>query len=110
MHVDWLARFECYYTMWSSVSSLHFDVNEALVNQRDGNIADLDYFTRNSLWHYACFLSRMDAFENELGGLWITPDPKAEQLIADAGWFIRKSTPMTKKPSENLLRAGLCSP
>jgi hypothetical protein len=106
MHVDWLARFERYYTIWSPVSGLHFDIEMAVVKQREGNVAELDYFARKSLWYYACFVTDLRTFVRERGGLWIMPDPKAEQVIADAMWYVQKSTPMTEL-DDSLLRLAV---
>jgi hypothetical protein len=106
MKVDWLGRFERYYGIWASVSGLRFDIELAVANQRDGNAADLDHFVRKSLWYYALFVTDLIMFIRDCGGLWIMPDPKAEQLLADAVWLIRKPTPLTEL-DESMLRLAI---
>jgi hypothetical protein len=106
MRVDWLARFERYYAIWSYIAGLRNDIAMALRELRAEETADTDYFVRKSLYYHACFLAELEAFTRERGGLWVLPDPKAEQLVADAVWLIRKPTTLTEI-DESILRLAV---
>ena len=106
MRVDWLPRFERYYAMWSYIAGIRYDVELAVTSDRDDNTADLDYFVRKSLWYYGCFARQLEEFTRDRGGLWVLPDPKAEQIIADAVWMLRKPTPLTEL-DESILRLAI---
>ncbi|MGH2853013.1 MAG: hypothetical protein ACRDLF_02325 [Solirubrobacteraceae bacterium] len=106
MRVDWLPRFERYYAMWSYVAGIRYDVELAVAGKRDNNAADFDYFARKSLWYYGCFVRELEDFTRRKGGLWIMPDPTAEQIIADAVWMLRRPTPLTEL-DESLLRIAV---
>jgi hypothetical protein len=96
LRVDWLPRFERYYAIWSYVAGLRYDVELAAAAHRNQDAPELEYFKCNSLWYYACFVRELEEFTRRRGGLWIVPDPKAEQTIADAVWMLREPTPMTE--------------
>jgi hypothetical protein len=106
MRVDWLHRFERYYAMWSYIAGIRYDVELAVTSYRDDNAADPDYFVRKSLWYYGCFARELEDFTRDRGGLWVLPDPKAEQIIADAVWMLRKPTPLTEL-DESILRLAI---
>jgi hypothetical protein len=106
MRIDWLARFERYYAVWSCIAGLRNDIAMALLKLRAGETADTDYFIRKSLYYHACFLTELEAFTRDHGGLWVLPDPKAEQLVADAVWMIRKPTSLTEI-DESILRIAV---
>jgi hypothetical protein len=106
MRVDWLPRFERYYAIWSYIAGVRYDVELAVKGSRHDNHDDTDYYTRKSLWYYGCFARELEAFTRDRGGLWITPDLKAEQTIADAVWMLRKPTPLTEL-DESLLRIAV---
>jgi hypothetical protein len=106
MRVDWLARFERYYAIWSYVAGVRNDVTVGLARLRSDTPAEADYFVRKSLYHHATFLAELEGFTRERGGLWVLPDPKAEQMIADAVWMIRDPTPLTEV-DESVLRLAI---
>lgn len=106
MRVDWLPRFERYYAIWSYIAGLRNDIEMALLKSRAGEVVDTDYFVRKSLYYQACFLTELETFTRDHGGLWVLPDPKAEQLIADAVWMIRKPTTLTEI-DESVLRLAV---
>jgi hypothetical protein len=106
MRVDWLARFECYYRIWSYVAGVRNDVTVGLARLRSDAPAEADYFVRKSLYHHAAFLAELESFTRERGGLWVLPDPKAEQTVADAVWIIRDPTPLTEV-DESVLRLAI---
>lgn len=106
MRVDWLHRFERYYAMWSYVAGIRYDVELAVASRRDNNPTETDYFTRKSLWYFGCFARELEEFTRRKGGLWIMPDPKAEQTVADAVWMLRKPTPLTEL-DESILRLAV---
>lgn len=106
MRVDWLPRFERYYIIWSYIIGVRYDLGLALSYSREGDSAETDYFTRKSLWYYACFVNELEKFTQELGGLWIMPNPKAEQIIADAVWMLREPSPLNEL-DESILRISL---
>lgn len=93
MQVDWLARFEDYFRIWSHVSGLTADLKLAL-QIRDSEPEDFDRLARKSLYYYASFLRELGRFVAKRGGLWVLPDSAAEQKIADATWMIRHPTPL----------------
>ncbi len=95
MKVDWLGRFERYYALWAFVSGLRGDIEMALANRAECP-ADAEYFMRKSLYYYARFVTELDIFIRQHGGLWVLPDSAAEDTIADAMWLIRKPTPLTE--------------
>lgn len=103
MRIDWLRRFERYYRIWSPLVALRNDLSVALAHHRDGNSDELDYFSRKALFHHAYYLSELDRFVREHGGLWVLPDSHAEQTIADATWMLRKPIPVTEL-DESMLR------
>lgn len=106
MRIDWLARFERYYRIWSPLVAMRNDLMLALVHRGDSDGDELDYFSRKALYHYSCFLSELHSFVREHGGLWVLPDAHAEQTIADATWMLRKPMPVTEL-DESLLRIAL---
>lgn len=103
MRVDWLARFECYYRIWTAISGLDGDLKQGLARVRAENADEAHYFTRKSLYYHARFLYELALYQREGGGLWVLPDPAAEQLVADAVWMIRKPTPLSEV-DESMLR------
>jgi hypothetical protein len=106
MRVDWLARFERYYAIWSYVAGVRNDVTVGLARLRSDTPAEADNFVRKSLYHHAGFLAELESFTRERGGLWVLPDPKAEQTLADAVWMVRDSTPLTEI-DESVLRLAI---
>lgn len=103
MRIDWLARFERYYRIWSPLNGARTDLTVALARHRDGDTDELDYFARKALYHYAYFLRELHDFVREHGGLWVLPDAHAEQTVADATWMLRKPIPITEL-EESMLR------
>jgi hypothetical protein len=106
MRVDWLPRFEDYFRIWSAVSGLDGDIRATLAHTREGDPDDVDYFARKSLYYNASFTSELWRFQRNRGGLWILPDPAAEQLIADATWMIHEPTPLSEV-DESMLRLAI---
>jgi hypothetical protein len=106
MRLDWLRRFEDYYAIWSYLASLRYDIELAVASVRESNDDGTDYFVRESLWYYACFVRRLEEFTCERGGLWVTPDRAAEQRLADAVWLIRKPITMNRV-DESVLRIAV---
>ncbi|MGH2911847.1 MAG: hypothetical protein ACRDJ3_05165 [Solirubrobacteraceae bacterium] len=106
MRVDWLPRFERYYTIWSYVAGVRNDLTMALASLHGDTPGDTDYFVRKSLYYHACFLTELERFTRDRGGLWVLPDPAAEQTVADAVWMIRKPTPLTEF-DESILRLAI---
>jgi hypothetical protein len=96
MRVDWLSRFERYYAIWSYIAGIRYDVELALAASQHGEADELRFYAVKSLWYYARFVAELEAFNVERGGLWVTPDPAAEQRIADAVWLLREPTPLSE--------------
>jgi hypothetical protein len=96
MRIDWLARFEFYYKMWGPASGLRHDLELALHHHKRVEVAAAELFTRKSLYYYAKYLAELKHFEDERGGLWILPNTKTENAIADSSWLIRKTSPLTE--------------
>jgi hypothetical protein len=106
MRVDWLARFEDAYRIWNCVTGLQGDLRLALAALREAATDDVDHFARKSLYYYARLLAELERFVRERGGLWVFPDPAAEQTIADATWMLRRPTSVTEI-DESLLRLAV---
>ena len=106
MQIDWLARFEFYYKMWSAASGIRHDLQLALHHLRKAEAADAELFTRKSLYYYAEYLTQLARFQTDYGGLWILPNTTTENAIADACWLIRKPVPLSEL-DESLLRSTL---
>jgi hypothetical protein len=103
MRIDWLARFEFYYKMWSPASGIRHDLQLAVRHLRRAETADAELFTRKSLYYYAEYLTQLAHFRTEYGGLWILPNTTTENAIADACWLIRKPIPLSEL-DDSLLR------
>lgn len=105
--VNWLERFEAYYSIWSAVSGLGGDItayrSTLLEEDRpwdappsedwpEGYTQEFqaEGYGRSALFHYASFLVRLDGFMVHFGGQWLLSDGQAEQDLADAvyriGW------------------------
>jgi hypothetical protein len=108
MRVDWLGRFERYYSIWSYIAGVRYDLELALAASGSRNQDELVFYCRKSLWYYARFLTDLEAFNVERGGLWVTPDPAAEQRIADAVWLLREPTPFSEL-DDSILRLSAAS-
>lgn len=93
MRVEWLGRFERYFKMWGPISGLRYDLEMALhYLQRDESI-EAETFIRKSLFYYARYLVELERFVTQHGGLWVLPDTRTEDAIADSTWFIRRPIP-----------------
>jgi hypothetical protein len=103
MRVEWLGRFERYYKIWAPISGLRHDLELALNAIRSDDNTNTDLFVRKSLYHYAAYLTDLESFVSERGGLWVLPDTKTEDAIADATWFLRKPIPIGEV-GESMLR------
>jgi hypothetical protein len=106
MRVEWLGRFELYFKIWAPLSGLRHDLEMALHHDRQGDGIERDWFTRKSLFYYAVFLVELDQFVTQHGGLWIFPDTRTEDAIADAMWYVRRPVPLTEV-DESTMRIGL---
>jgi hypothetical protein len=95
IQIDWLARFEIYYAMWSSVNGLRNDIVHTIEHLRSDNTAEADLMARKALYYYTDFVARLEVFTRN-GGLWLFPDREAEQRIANAVYLIRSPTPLTE--------------
>jgi len=112
MTVEWLRRFEIYYRIWSSASGLGADLtayrstlleHDRLWDQRFGTKGPTDEgwsqeeqaegYAHFGLYHYAKFKWEVKQFDIASGGLWIMPDPDAEQAVADAVYKITWCSP-----------------
>ena len=103
MRVEWLGRFERYFRMWGPISGLQHDLEMALHHRRGGENTEAELFIRKSLYYYARYSAELASFVAQLGGLWILPDTRTEDAIADATWFIRRPTPCSEV-SDSMLR------
>lgn len=103
MRVEWLGRFERYFTIWASLSGLRHDLELGIHHHTRGELGDADWFIRKSLYYYARFLSDLSHFVSQHGGLWILPDTRTEDAIADSMWYVRKPMPSTEVSDSILL-------
>jgi hypothetical protein len=104
MRVDWLARFERYYIIWSYINGIRFDL--ALAAESGQTPEGFEQYATKALWHYARFVTELEKFSLEHGGLWITPNPAAEQTIADAVWKLRAASPFSEL-DDSVLRIAI---
>jgi hypothetical protein len=105
MRVDWLARFEDYFRIWSYVTGLTADL-ALVLRLRISEPEAFDRTARKSLYYYARFLAELHRFTAQRGGLWVLPDPVAEQKVADATWMMRQPTPLGEV-DESMLRIAV---
>jgi hypothetical protein len=103
MRVEWLGRFERYYTIWNALSGLRHDLEMAIDHLRHDEVPEAELFIRKSLYYDARFLTAVKLFKAQNGGLWILPDTRTEDAIADAIWFVRKPMPCSEV-TDSLLR------
>lgn len=103
MRVEWLSRFERYYKMWTPIFGIRHGLELALESNRRGEPDAADVYVRMSLYNHAFFLTQLDDFILQHGGLWILPDTRTEDAIADSTWFLRDPMPLSKI-DESMLR------
>jgi hypothetical protein len=103
MQIDWLARFETYYKLWTPASGMRHDLEQALSYLQRGDDGTAEQFTRKSLYFCAKYLVALTHFEDEYGGLWIFPNTKTENALADSTWLIRRPIPLGEV-AESMLR------
>jgi hypothetical protein len=108
MRVEWLDRFERYFKIWAPISGLRHDLDIALDARQHGDTAEADLFIRKSLYHHAGFLTELKSFVSQHGGLWIFPDTRSEDDIADSSWFIREPIRLGEI-NESILRTTLAN-
>lgn len=108
MRVEWLARFERYYRIWASISGLRHDLEMALDSLQAGDHGDEELFIRKSLYFYARYLTELEDFVSQSGGLWVLPDTRTEDAIADSMWYLRKPIPCGEV-NESILRLSFAS-
>jgi hypothetical protein len=106
VRVDWLPRFEDYFRIWHHITALTGDLKAGLAQLRADTLDEVDYFARKSLYYYAGFINEVQRFIRERGGLWVLPDPAAEQLVADATWMVCQPTPLNEI-DESMLRLAI---
>jgi hypothetical protein len=107
MRIDWLGRFERYYAIWSYIAGIRYDVDLAVAAAGTSDEERVSFYSCKSLWYYARFVTELESFTTQHGGLWVTPDPAAEQRIADAVWLLREPTPFTELDDSLLRLAAL---
>ena len=100
--VEWLARFEAMYRIWTPLSGVGDDLTAyrstlleadrpwdlANVSAPDGSPysqeAQAVGYATFALAHYARFLVELRDFEVRFGGLWLLPEPQAETDLREA--------------------------
>ena len=101
MTVEWLGRFQRYFRMYTPMSGVYKSVELAV-----GSDPPDELCYEASLHHHANFLLELDMFVREAGGLWILPDIRTENLIADANWYVRRESSLSEF-EESLLRLAV---
>jgi hypothetical protein len=91
--INWLARFERYYSVWTTVFALKGDLEIAVGRLHAADEPEFELYSQQSLYWYARFRAAMDSFERDFGGLWLTPDAEVEDRIADAIYRIGRASP-----------------
>lgn len=119
--VQWLERFEAYYRIWSPISGLGNDLTAYRLTlldedrpydeepdpedpQDQGYTQELQAqgYGTFALYHYACFLHALGAFQHRHGGLWLLSDAQADQEVADAVYRISWHSPMNERDDSYL--------
>lgn len=119
--VEWLARFQAMYRIWTPVTGLGADLTAyraTLLNEDrpwdrepdPDNPQDTGYsqelqaagYANHALYHLARVLSTERSFITEFGGLWLLPDAQAETDIADALYRIGLATPNNERDDSYL--------
>jgi hypothetical protein len=103
MQINWLTRFESYYKLWTAASGVRHDLEQALSYRACNEDGTAALFTRKSLYFYAQYLAELNRFQDEYGGLWIFPNTKTEDALADSTWLIRKPIPLGEV-AESIIR------
>ena len=125
--VEWLARFEAMYAIWSPVSGIGAELtgyratlleeDRPWDQEPDPDVpGDTGYtqeqqaagYVTDALIHVARFLTKLDDLKTRFGGLWLLPGPQAETDIADAVMRIGRATPNNER-DDSLMRIWLRS-
>ncbi len=102
MRVEWLGRFELYFKIWAPLGGLRHDLGMSLHHRRRDERDDAGWFANKALYYYAVFLVELQQFVARQGGLWVLPDTRTEDAIADTMWFIRRPIPLTEVDESTL--------
>ena len=113
--VEWLARFESMYDIWTPTVALGNDLtayrSTLLEEDRPWDLepdpadpTDLGHtqerqalgYAYHALHHLACLLAATQRFQRRFGGLWLLPDAQAETDLADANYRIRLESPFSE--------------
>lgn len=79
LRASWWERFTHYHRLQGVLRHLRLDLIAALLTytEQPDEVGREDYLD-SSIWRYARFLVAHDRFVDELGGLWVLPDPAAD--------------------------------
>jgi len=98
VRATWLERFTCYQRIASILRQLRLDLLAVLVTYRQdfGETSQVDYLD-TTLWYLARFLSEVDAFGKDMGGIWMMPDPAADDDAKSAIDLVVWDTPFNER-------------
>lgn len=107
--IDWVARFEAYYRLWTPIQALGSDLeamwqsrwieppSDALPIGDQAEPDDADGYAQFALYHYASFQVQLRRFLDQHGGLWLFPDAKDEATVTTAIGQILQGTPLNER-------------
>ncbi len=114
--VEWLARFEAMYSIWTPLSGVGNDLTayrSTLLEEdrpwdlatRSDVVGDSDTtqeiqaagYVTDALAHFASFLAELRDFQVRFGGLWLLPEPQAETDLRDAVYRAVISSPNNER-------------
>jgi len=120
--VEWLARFEAMYRVWSWLTGVGSDLTAYrstlleegrpwdLVTKQDGSKhgqeAQAARYVTYALAHFARFLVEVRDFQVRFGGMWLLPEPQAETDLSDAVYRSVLASPNTEL-EDSFLRSTL---
>lgn len=121
--VEWLARFEAMYRIWSPLTGVGNDLtayrSTLLEEGRPWDLATNPDVVRESettqeiqaagyatdaLVHFARFLVELQDFQVRFGGLWLLPEPQAEKDLSDAVYRAMLASPNNER-DDSFLRS-----
>lgn len=115
--IEWLARFESYYAIWTPISGLGNDLTAIRATLLDadkpskaGSATDAEVtpedqatmYATSALFHYVAFHVALSRFQHHHGGLWLASDAAAETDLADAVYRIGWHSPFTQRDDSYL--------
>jgi hypothetical protein len=117
--VEWVKRFEAYYSMWTPISGLAGDLDAYYATlaeeeeppawwspQGEGDQWDVraqaEGYARAALFHFARLLYERERFVRRFGGLWLASSQESEQLMSNSVHSITLWSPFNERDDSYL--------